>query len=120
MTTLSTKVSAPAGPSATGACSVTFEEKVKTEVGQTIKIAGSVSELGSWDTGAAPELSASSYTDDNPLWSSTISLAAGTSIEYKFIKVDGSGTVTYDSGDNKAYTVPQGCEGGVKVSSEWQ
>jgi hypothetical protein len=120
VTTLSTKVSTTAAPSATGACSVTFEEKVKTNVGQTIKIAGSVAALGSWDTGAAPKLSASSYTDANPLWSTTLSLAAGLSIEYKFIKVESSGSVTYESGKNRVYTVPQECKGGVKVATEWQ
>jgi hypothetical protein len=126
-TTLSTKVATSAATSATGACSttvakvaVTFNEKVKTVVGQTIKIAGSVSELGSWDTSAAPALSASKYTDANPLWSSTITLSAGTSIEYKFIKVETSGSITYESGTNRVYTVPKSCESAVTVAGEWK
>lgn len=126
-TTLSTKVATSAATTATGACSttvanvaVTFNEKVTTAFGQTIKIAGSVAELGIWDTSAAPVLSASKYTDANPLWYSTITLAAGTSIEYKFIKVESSGSVTYESGANRVYTVPKGCESAVTVAGEWK
>ncbi|KAF9732153.1 hypothetical protein PMIN06_005382 [Paraphaeosphaeria minitans] len=100
--TSSTAVSTPTS----GTVAVKFNEKVTTVVGQTIKIAGSISQLGSWDTSKAVALSASQYTSSNPLWSATINLPAGTSFEYKFIKVESSGSVTYESGDNRKYTVP--------------
>lgn len=99
---------------------VAFNEKVKTVVGQTIKIAGSVSELGNWDTGAAPALSASQYTDANPVWSTAIDLASGTSFEYKFIKVESSGAVTWESGSNRVYSVPEGCAAAAVVNVEWK
>ncbi|KAK7185432.1 hypothetical protein DPSP01_001949 [Paraphaeosphaeria sporulosa] len=89
-----------------GTVAVKFNEKATTVVGQTIKIAGSISQLGSWDTSKAVALSASQYTSSNPLWSTTINLPAGTSFEYKFIRVESSGSVTYESGDNRKYTVP--------------
>lgn len=98
---------------------VTFNEKVTTSYGQTIKIAGSISQLGSWDTSKAPTLSASQYTSSNPLWSTTINLPAGTSFEYKFIKVESSGSVTYEGGANRKYTVPT-TGGTVKVEGAWQ
>ncbi|KAF2677627.1 carbohydrate-binding module family 20 protein [Lentithecium fluviatile CBS 122367] len=99
---------------------VTFNSKTTTVVGQTIKIAGSIAQLGNWDTGAAPALSASQYTSTNPLWTTTIDLPAGTSFEYKFIKVESNGAVTYESGANRQYSVPKGCETKVTVESQWK
>jgi|TARA_R110002003_G_scaffold822_2_gene21638 hypothetical protein len=116
--TSSTVATGCATPAATVA--VTFNSKTTTAVGQTIKIAGSISQLGSWDTANAPALSATAYTSSNPLWSTTINLPAGTSFEYKFIKVESSGAVTYESGANRAYTVPNDCTGIATVDTVWQ
>jgi len=99
---------------------VTFDEKVVTQFGQTVKIVGSVAELGNWDTSAAPALSASKYTSANPVWSGSVTLAAGEAIEYKFIKVESSGAVAWESGSNRVYTVPKGCESAATVSGEWK
>ncbi|KAG9382628.1 Carbohydrate-binding module family 20 protein [Pyrenophora tritici-repentis] len=99
---------------------VTFNSKATTSFGQTVKIAGSISQLGSWNTASAPALFASQYTSSNPLWTTTIKLPAGTSLEYKFIKVESSGSVTYESGANRAYTVPKGCASAVSVDSTWK
>ncbi|KAF2788540.1 carbohydrate-binding module family 20 protein [Melanomma pulvis-pyrius CBS 109.77] len=121
--TLTTKVATSTAVScATPAASVavTFNERVKTVVGQTIKIVGSIPELGNWDTGSAVALSASQYTDANPLWAGTISLAAAKAFEYKYIKVESSGSVTWESGDNRKYTVPTGCESKVAVTADWK
>ncbi|KAF2108017.1 carbohydrate-binding module family 20 protein [Lophiotrema nucula] len=100
--------------------SVTFTEKVTTQVGQTIKIAGSISELGNWDTSVAPALDASKYTAANPVWTTTISLPAGSSFEYKFIKVESGGQISWESGDNRKYTVGTGCESAASVGTEWK
>ncbi|KAF1930170.1 carbohydrate-binding module family 20 protein [Didymella exigua CBS 183.55] len=133
--TTTSKASAPAVPTSTKATSttvatgcatpfttvaVTFNSKTTTVVGQTIKIAGSIAQLGSWDTSQAPALSASQYTSFNPLWTIAINLPAGTSFEYKFIKVESSGSVTYESGANRAYTVPNGCAGTATVDTTWK
>ncbi|OBT67703.1 hypothetical protein VE03_03484 [Pseudogymnoascus sp. 23342-1-I1] len=99
---------------------VTFNEVVTTTYGQTIKIAGSVSELGNWDTGSAPALSASQYTSSNHLWSTTITLAAGTTFEYKFINVQTSGAVNWESDPNRSYTVPKTCNTVVTVGNTWR
>ncbi|KFZ00539.1 hypothetical protein V500_01018 [Pseudogymnoascus sp. VKM F-4518 (FW-2643)] len=99
---------------------VTFNEVVTTVVGQTIKVAGSIAELGSWNTGSALALSASQYTSSNHLWSTTLTLAAGTSFEYKFINVASSGTVTWEADPNRSFTVPTSCETAVTVSDTWR
>jgi alpha-amylase len=50
------------------AVAVTFSDKVVTQYGQTIKIAGSISQLGSWNVNNAIALSATGYTTSNPVW----------------------------------------------------
>jgi hypothetical protein len=99
---------------------VTFISKTTTSFGQTVKIVGSIAQLDNWNTACATALSASKYTNANPLWSTTIDLPAGTSFEYKFIKAESSGAVTYESGANRVYTVPKGCASGVLVDNTWK
>jgi len=99
---------------------VTFDELVTTTYGETIKIVGDVAALGNWDTSSAVALSASSYTSSNPLWDGTISFAPGTVIQYKYINVASSGTVTWEADPNHTYTVPASCATAVTVSNTWQ
>ncbi|KFY81473.1 hypothetical protein V500_11384 [Pseudogymnoascus sp. VKM F-4518 (FW-2643)] len=99
---------------------VTFSEVVTTVVGQTIKVVGSISQLGSWNTGSAVALSASAYTNSNPLWSTTVTLPAGTTFEYKFINVQSSGAVNWESDPNRSFTVPSSCAKTVTVSNTWR
>ncbi|KAI6297185.1 hypothetical protein MCOR29_011185 [Pyricularia oryzae] len=121
-TTTSTPASPPPTSCATPAASVavTFRSKTTTSVGQTVKIAGSIAQLGGWDASKAPALSASQYTSSNPLWTTTISLPAGATFEYKFIRVESSGAVTYESGANRVYTVPRDCAGTATVDTAWK
>lgn len=50
------------------AVAVTFTDKVTTQYGQTIKLAGSVPQLGSWNAANAVTLSSAGYTASNPVW----------------------------------------------------
>jgi alpha-amylase len=115
-TTLTTIVATSACPSAV---SVTFNEKIVTSYGETIKLAGNTAQLGNWDASKALVLSASGYTAANPVWSITVKVPAGSSIEYKFVKVSGSGTVSWESDPNRAYAVP-GCQASATVGSSWK
>lgn len=121
-TTTTSKASSSTTTSCAAASSVavTFSEKKVTAYGDTIKISGSVAALGSWNTGNAVALSASAYTSANPVWSGTITLAAGTVIQYKYILVSSSGTVTWEADPNHTYTVPATCATAVSVSNTWQ
>jgi alpha-amylase len=86
----STKASATTSASSSSCPSrvaVTFNELINTTYGETIKISGSVSQLGNWNTSNAVALSAAKYTASNPLWSGTISLPAGSVVQYKYINV---------------------------------
>nr|AOO85390.1 alpha-amylase [Aureobasidium pullulans] len=111
----------PGGCSTPTAVAVTFTDKVTTQYGQTIKLAGSIPQLGSWNVANAVTLSSAGYTASNPVWSGTVNLPAGQAFSYKFIKVNSDGSVTWESDPNHSYTVPASC--GVttaSVSNTWQ
>lgn len=118
-TTTGTATSSTSCATATSVA-VTFDETATTTYGETIKISGSISALGDWDTSSAVALSAADYTSANPLWFVTLSLVPGTVVQYKYINVDSSGTVTWEADPNHTYTVPASCATAVTVSNTWQ
>jgi alpha-amylase len=100
--------------------SVTFIGRKATNFGDTLKLSGSISQLGSWNAANAIELSAVGYTAQNPSWTGTVSLPAGTSFQYKFIVVTNSGQVMWEADPARSYTVPRSCASAVTVSGNWQ
>ncbi|KAF9877776.1 glucan 1, 4-alpha-glucosidase-like protein [Colletotrichum karsti] len=124
-TNLPTTTATGPAPTATGcpiasSVLVTFNVRVTTQFGQTIKIVGNTPSLGSWNPSSAITLSASQYTSSNPIWSVTIELPAGQAIEYKYINVASGGAVTWERDPNHAYTVPSSCATSVTKSDTWQ
>lgn len=120
-TTFSTVVTPGASCAAAPSVPVVFNEKATTAYGQNIKVVGSIAALGSWNPANAVPLSAAGYTNSNPVWSTTLNLAPGTSFTYKFIRVDSNGAVTWESDPNRSYTVPAACQGqSVAVDSTWR
>lgn len=102
---------------------VTFDELVTTAYGDSVFLVGSIPELGSWSPSNGVPLSAAQYTSSNPLWSVTVNLSPGTSIEYKFVKVNGTdGTATWEADPNHSLTVPSACASpvGATESASWQ
>lgn len=99
---------------------VTFSQKVKTVYGESIRVVGSVPQLGSWDASKGKVLSAAGYTDANPVWSGSVVLPAGAAIEYKFVRVSSQGVASWESDPNRRYTVPKGCGSAVSVAGEWR
>lgn len=88
---------------------VTFDLTATTVYGENIKLSGSIPALGNWDTSKAVALSADKYTSSNPLWYVTVDLPAGTSFQYKYIRVESNGSIQWESDPNNAYTVPAAC-----------
>jgi len=120
-TTATSPTATPTGgctPAATVA--VTFNELVATSYGQNIKVVGSISQLGSWNAASAVALSAAQYSTSNPLWSGTVNLPAGMTFQYKFVKTESNGALSWESDPNRSFTVPQSCEGVATVSSSWK
>ena len=88
---------APLPPCSTvSAVAITFNVAETTKFGETILLAGSISQLGGWNTADAVPLSAVDYQSEYPRWFVTVSLPAGTTFQYKFIKEESSGGIAYE------------------------
>lgn len=117
-TTTTTTSSCPTATSVT----ITFNALATTIYGETLYITGSIPQLGNWDTAgnARIGLRADKYTTDTNLWYLPVELPAATSFEYKYYRVDSDNQVTWESGDNRGYTVPVGCDGSASVDDSWR
>ena len=96
------------------ATDVTFNVNATTTLGTNVYVVGSIASLGSWSTAAAIPLSSASY----PTWSKSVIVPKSTSFEYKFLKKDGSGNVTWESGTNRSYST--GSSSGYTTSDTWK
>ncbi|MFF3561779.1 carbohydrate-binding module family 20 domain-containing protein [Streptomyces sp. NPDC002574] len=106
---------APCGGGGTAPASgASFSVNATTVWGQNVYVVGSNAALGNWNTAGAPLLSSASY----PVWKLDVSMGAGTSFEYKYIKKDANGTVTWESGANRTATVP--ASGKVTLGDTWR
>ncbi|KAK7054068.1 alpha-amylase [Favolaschia claudopus] len=97
-TTTTTTPQAPVSTAAT----ITFSPTANVGTGETLKVVGSISQLGSWAPSSALTLSQSSGNS----WTLTITLPPGTYFEFKYIRVSSSGSVTWEDGSNRVYTAP--------------
>ncbi|MEK2488672.1 carbohydrate-binding module family 20 domain-containing protein [Kitasatospora purpeofusca] len=106
-------VGAPGGGTAvTGGASFTVD--AATSWGQNVYLVGDNAALGAWNPAAALPLSSAAY----PLWKLDVTLPAGTSFAYKYVRKDASGAVTWESGANRAATVP--ASGKAVLNDTWR
>ncbi|GAB4195253.1 MAG: alpha-amylase AmyA [Wenzhouxiangellaceae bacterium] len=91
-----------------------------TFMGQDVYLTGSVHELSQWSTGVNSAIGPffNQIIKQYPSWYYDVSLPAGTTVQFKFIKVDSVGNVTWEGGNNHVYTVPASGTGTVEVN--WQ
>jgi glycosidase len=95
----------------------TVNNATPTNTGDYIFVTGNTIELGQWgttfDTAIGPML------DPNyPNWFLNVSLPAGQTVQFKFIKIAANGAVTWENGNNHQYAVPASGTGSVTVN--WQ
>ncbi|MEU1622604.1 carbohydrate-binding module family 20 domain-containing protein [Streptomyces sp. NPDC005722] len=102
------------GGGTTPASGASFSANATTVWGQNVYVVGNNAALGNWNTGSALPLSSAAY----PVWKLDVSMGAGTSFEYKYVKKDGSGNVTWESGANRTATVP--ASGKVTLNDTWR
>lgn len=88
-----------------------------TAYGQDVYLTGNVEELGNWDTSKAIGAMFNQVEYQYPSWYFDVSVPAGTNLQFKFIKKNGT-SVTWESGSNHTYTVPTNSTGLVTVN--WQ
>ncbi|WP_245674338.1 carbohydrate-binding module family 20 domain-containing protein [Actinoplanes rectilineatus] len=102
------------GSGSTPAGGATFGVTATTTLGQNIFVTGNQGALGSWAPAGAVALSSAAY----PVWSATVALAAGTTFEYKYLRKNADGSVTWESGANRTATVP--ASGQLTLSDTWR
>ncbi|MCX2783709.1 alpha-amylase family glycosyl hydrolase [Microbulbifer thermotolerans] len=97
---------------------VIFKVNATTSWGENIYIVGDIPELGSWDTSKAV---GPFHTPNYPEWFLPVSVPKNTTIQYKFIKKDSSGNVTWEGGNNRSITSPSSSTGTLDTSVlTWQ
>ncbi|KIO16243.1 carbohydrate-binding module family 20 protein, partial [Tulasnella calospora MUT 4182] len=113
-TTSKTTTTTTSASSTATAVSITFAETATTVWGENIFLVGSISQLGTWSPSSAIALSSASY----PVWTVTVSLPVNTSFQYKYIRKDSSGNVTWESDPNRTYTTPS--SGSATENDTWR
>lgn len=88
-----------------------------TALGQNVYLAGSVSELGNWDPAKAIGPLYNQVIYQYPTWYYDVSVPAGKTIEFKFLKKQGS-TATWEGGSNHTFTAPT--SGTATINVNWQ
>lgn len=98
----------------------TVNNATPTNPGDYIFLTGNTVELGNWgqptpnfDNTVGPLL-----CPNYPNWFLNVSVPAGQTIQFKFVKIAGNGAVTWENGSNHSYTVPASSIGAVTVN--WQ
>ncbi|NEA14078.1 carbohydrate-binding module family 20 domain-containing protein [Streptomyces halstedii] len=90
------------GDGGTGQSGASFGVNATTVMGQNIYVTGNQAALGNWNPGSALKLDPATY----PVWKLDVALPAGTAFEYKYVRKDASGNVTWENGANRTATVP--------------
>lgn len=80
---------------------VVFHVSAETQLGENIYIVGNIPELGNWNPDNCTE---SMLNPNYPEWFLPVSVPSGTTIEFKFIKKDALGNITWESGSNRTVT----------------
>ncbi len=111
-TALALHVDAMAG-GGTGA-TVDVAVHATTTWGQNIRVVGDHPALGGWSPASGVALSAATY----PVWRAQVALPAGTRVEYKYVRIEPDGRVTWESGANRVATVPAG--GMLALNDAWR
>lgn len=89
---------------------VIFHVTANTNYGENVYIVGNIPELGSWDANKCTE---AMLNPNHPEWFLPVSVPAGTQIEFKFIKKDSTGKITWESGENRTITSSSASAGSI-------
>lgn len=86
--------------------SVSFPVQEMTNYGDEVYVVGNITQLGNWAPANAVLLSANDYTSANTLWDGgNVVIPAGTAFEYKYIQISADGTLLWECGENRVFTV---------------
>lgn len=89
---------------------IIFHVTANTSYGENIYMVGNIPELGNWDVNKCTE---AMLNPNYPEWFLPVSVPAGKTIEFKFIKKDATGKVTWESGGNRTITSSSASAGSI-------
>jgi len=93
-----------------------FHATATTTWGQNLHVCGNVADLGAWDPARALPLTTDSAA--YPLWSGTHQLPPGTAVQYKYLKKNPDGSITWENGDNRTVVTPS--TGTLTLDDTWR
>jgi hypothetical protein len=101
--------------SASAGAAVNFSVQKQLRFGQTLRVVGSLPELGGWDPSRAPELT----WGDGDVWTGAVALPPGAEASYKFVvfRADGSAEAEWEEGDDRRVT--GSADGPIAVNVEF-
>jgi alpha-amylase len=110
---LALHVNARTSGSSCSSVAVTFDVNATTVWGENVYVLGNQTALSNWNASGGVALSSATY----PVWRGTVSLPPNTTIEYKYVKKNGS-AVLWESGANRTLTTGSACTS--SVSDTWR
>ena len=93
---------------------VIFHANATTLMGENIYIVGNLPELGSWDPAKSTE---AMLNPNYPQWFLPVSVPVNTTFQFKFIKKDANGVVTWETGGNRSFTSSSGSSSTVDTTT---
>jgi len=113
------RTSGTPGPTPTGGTcgtvSTGFAVTATTIWGENVFVTGNVAALGNWNPANALPLSSAGY----PVWRGTVELPAGTAVQYKYVKRNGS-QVIWESDPNRSRSTPTGTPCSATWTDSWR
>jgi alpha-amylase len=91
-------------PTTCAGVATTLSVTAPTSTGDTIKVTGNQAGLSNWNTATAVALAQNGST-----WTGTATLPPNTSVQYKYIRVNSAGAVTWEYDPNRSRTTPSSC-----------
>jgi glucoamylase len=88
-----------------GQAQVNFRATASTVVGQYVYVTGDTAALGNWDPGLAVPVDPRDY----PVWANSVNLPAGVAVQYKFLRKNADGSITWENlpgNGNRSVTTP--------------
>lgn len=95
---------------------LTFTVEAETHWGQSVYVTGSALDLGGWDLNRALGLRARRCVGARCTWSGSVTLPAGTPVDFKLVKINERLNVDWEPGLNRSLVVI----GDADVTARWQ
>ncbi|CAG9466243.1 unnamed protein product [Pedinophyceae sp. YPF-701] len=86
----------------------------ETTPGQSLVVVGDGAALGEWDVSQAHEMT----WGEGHVWSTELDVPGGLDAYFKLVMINGDGSATWESGDNRVVAVAEGASA-VAVECEW-